>query len=198
MVASLTGEIFVSDGKGIAVFSATATGNADPVRYILGNSQTGGGPSTAIVPGLIAVDAADTLYVQNTADSSIVVFGPTDTGTVVPSRTIAGPLAGLTSNGANITAMTTDTAGNLYVLCNCSKPDGTGTYFGVFEFSPTANGNVAPMRLFATPGMASNYSGGVAVDSAGTIYVSDGTQIFESSGNTVTSLYGSLLGIAAH
>jgi hypothetical protein len=216
MAASLTGEIFVSDGKGIAVFSATATGNADPARYILGNSQAGSGASTAIVPGVIAVDSADTLYVQNTADSSIVVFGPIDTGTVVPSRTIAGPLAGLTSNGAHVTGMTTDTAGNLYLLCQCSWPGSNGTDFGVLEFSPTANGNVAPIRFVTTPAMDSSYSAsGVAVDSAGTIYVSGGAwagaQIFEFSAtasgsvapsNTLTWSYGgyagSLSGIAVH
>jgi hypothetical protein len=41
MVASQTGEIFVSDGTGIAVFSPTATADAGPVRYIVGNSQPG-------------------------------------------------------------------------------------------------------------------------------------------------------------
>jgi hypothetical protein len=211
MVASLTGEIFISDGSGIAVFGPTATGNADPVRYILGNTQSGGGASTSIVPGLIAVDAADNLYVQNTVDSSIDVFGPTNTGTVIPSRTIAGPLARLTSNGSQITAMTTDGAANLYVLCLCSRQDSSGTDFEVLEFSPTANGNIAPIRFVTTPAMNSNYFGsGVAVDSAGTIYVSGGagtgTQVFEFSAtasgsvapsNTVTSTYGGALsGIA--
>ena len=180
MVASLTGEIFVSDGKGIAVFSATATGNAGPSRYILGNTQSGGGASTAIVPGVIAVDAADNLYVQNTVDSSIDVFGPTDTGTVIPLRTIAGPLARLTSSGAQITGMTTDAAANLYVLCLCSRQDGDGTDFEVLEFGP-ANGNAAPIRFVTTPGMDSNYFGsGVAVDSAGTIYVSGGVGSWHS------------------
>lgn len=213
MAASLTGEIFVSDGKGIAEFSATATGNADPARYILGNTQSGGGASTAIVPGVIALDSADNLYVQNTVDSSIAVFGPKDTGLVVPSRTIAGPLAGLTSNGSRITGMTTDTAGNLYVLCQCSWPGGVGTGFEVLEYSPTANGNVAPIRFVTTAGMDSNYSGsGVAVDSSGKIYVSGGmeagTKVFEFSAtvsgnvepsNTVTLRYnGSLSGIAVY
>jgi hypothetical protein len=212
MAVSQTGELFISDGKGIAVFSATATRDADPVRYILGNSQLGGGPSTAITLGLIAVDASDNLYVQNIADSSIVVFGPTATGTVVPSRTIAGPLARLTSD-SQIVGVTTDSAGNLYVLCNRLQPGSDKTNLGVFEFDPTANGNVSPIRSVTTAGMNSNYSGtGVAVDSAGTIYVGGGagsnTSIFEFSAtasgdvnptNTVTLRYGgSLTGIAVH
>jgi len=208
MVASAKGEIFVSDGKGIAVFSATATGSTDPVRYIQGYSQTEEGSSTLITPGLIAVDATDNLYVQNTADSSIVVFGPADRGSVAPSRTIAGALARLTSNGSHVMGITTDTAGNLYVLCQCSRPDGTGSDVGVIEFNPTANGDVAPMRFVGAPEIDSHFPGsGIAVDKAGTIYVSGGVQILEFSAtasgvvaasNSVTSAYGSLLGIAVH
>ena len=169
MIASATGEIFVSDGVGIAVFSSTATGDADPVRYILGNSQPGGGASTAIVPGYsIAVDSSDNLYVLNKSDSSIVVFGPTATGNAVPSRTISGLLTQVSS--PNYTDMTTDNLGNLYVLCYCVKTTGLNAY-GVLEFAPDANGNVAPIRYVTTPGLDTEYEGtGVAVDSAGTIY----------------------------
>jgi hypothetical protein len=220
MTASASGEIFISDGKGIAVFGATATGNADPARYILGNTQPGGGSSTAITPRLIAVDSSDNLYAQNLTDSSIDVFGPTDTGNVVPERIIAGslthltaPVSGSSTSTPSIQGMTTDAAGNLYVLCLCT---GTGgwTDFGVFEFGPTANGNVAPIRFVTDPRMlATNGQGGVAVDTAGTIYVSASTvsgsgTIFEfpssasdiaTASNTVTSLYGSSLGgIAVH
>jgi hypothetical protein len=208
MAVSQKGELFISDGNGIAVFGETANGLADPVRYILGNSQPGGGTSTAIIPGLIAVDASDNLYVQNTADSSIAVFGPTATGNAIPSRTIAGPLAGLTSD-EQIVGVTTDSTGNLYVLCNCLQAGTNKTELGVFEFGPTANGNVSPIRYVTTAGMNStNYPGtGVAVDSTGTIYVSGGTAIFEFSAtasgdvmptNTVVIGYGSPIGIAVH
>ncbi len=64
VIAITTGEIFISDGKGIAVFSPTATGDADPVRYILGNSHSAADSSTAIAPGLITVDSSDNVYVQ--------------------------------------------------------------------------------------------------------------------------------------
>jgi len=169
MVAGVTGEIFVSDGKGIAVFGPTATGNADPTRYILGTSHSASGESAAIRPGVIAVDNADNLYVQNLADASIAVFEPADTGTVVPSRTIAGPLTQIT--GPWYTSMATDSQGNLYVLCPCGPNNGLNP-FGVIEFGPSANGNVAPMRYVTTPGLNTEYEGtGIAVDSAGTIYV---------------------------
>jgi hypothetical protein len=206
MAVSQKGELFISDGNGIAVFGETANGLTDPVRYISGNFQLGGGPSTAITPGRIAVDASGNVYVQNIADSSIVVFGPTATGAVVPSRMIAGPLAGLTSDG-QIVGMTTDSTGNLYVLCNCVQASTNKTELGVFEFGPTASGNVSPIRFVTTAAMNSNnYSGtGIAVDSVGTIYVSGGTTIFEFSAaasgdvmptNAVVVGYGSPTGIA--
>jgi hypothetical protein len=169
MAVSPAGEVFVSDGKGVAVFPAITTSAAIPARYIIGQSQSG----ATIVPGHIAVDALDNLYVQNTTDSSIAVFGPTATGTVSPSRTIAGPLARLASKADDVRALTTDASGNLYVLCNCTQPNSTATDFGVFEFDPAANGNVAPIRFVTAPQMTSSFGtdGSIAVDSAGTIYV---------------------------
>ena len=182
VMASTKREIFVSDGKGIAVFSQTADGDDDPVRYIQGTTQRADGSSTAIIPGFITVDSSDNLYVQNLADSSIVVFGPTDTGNVNPARTISGPLTNLFGTGGpvpggggpgQIFGMATDTTGNLYVLC--PLPWGA---FGVLEFGPTANGNVAPIRFLTAPGMYPFFfNEGIAVDSAGTVYVSMGEML---------------------
>jgi len=69
--------------------------------------------------------------------------------------------------------MATDSLGNPYVLCLCVRTDGSGfNDYGVFEFGPTANGNVAPIRFVTTPGMYRYfYNDGVGVDSVGTIYV---------------------------
>ena len=142
------------------------------------------------------MDSSDNLYVQNTADSSVVVFGRTDTGTVVPARTIAGPLTHLTGDGYHyVPGMTTDALGNLYVLCFFSVNDCSGRNdFGVFEFSPTANGNVAATRYVTAPDMYPWTGGdGIAVDSAGTIYVSSGTPhgtqtLFEFSASATGSV----------
>ena len=73
MQASSTGELFVSDGVGIAVFDSKATGSAAPARYIKGVTASSNGPS--IVPGLIAVDRLDNVYVVNRNDSTVAVFG---------------------------------------------------------------------------------------------------------------------------
>jgi hypothetical protein len=195
VMASSTGEIFVSDGNGIAVFSPTATGNASPLRYILGPSQSTGGTTSVFSPGFITVDGSDNLYVQNTSDSTIVVFGPTDTGNVVPARTISGPLTRVSGSGNYITGMSTDAVGNLYVLCLCKGTDGTGRYdFGVFEFDPAASGNVAPTRFVTSPEMYPYFfNDGVSVSSEGNIWVSAGTPqgiptVFEFSSSSSGSV----------
>lgn len=159
MAVSPSGEIFVNDGNGVAVFSATANGSDAPVRYI---QWDGGEGSTPIAPGYIAVDNMDNLYVQN--GSSIAVFGPQDTGLVVPARVISGPDTQLGALGR----MTTDAKGNLYVTIGVTALVGVG----VLEFSADANGDIAPLRSVSSTSME-NFSGylGVAVDSSGPIYV---------------------------
>lgn len=158
LAVSPSGEIFINDGSGIAVFSATANGSDAPVRYI----QWDGGGQAPLTPGYIAVDANDNLYVQN--GESIAVFGPHDHGLVVPSRVISGPHTQLAAPGR----MTTDGKGNLYVTA------GSETYLGVglLEFSNNASGDAVPLRYVYSTEMA-NFDGflGVAVDSSGLIYI---------------------------
>jgi hypothetical protein len=158
MAVSPEGDIFVNDGDGVAVFSVTANGTDAPVRYI----QWDGGGETPITPGLIAVDGEENLYVQN--GLSIAVFGPNDTGLVVPSRVIIGPHTQL----AGLGRMTTDVQGNLYVTISGY---GYGSV-GVLEFIFDANGDAVPLRSVSSLEM-SNFDGyaGVAVDSSGLIYI---------------------------
>jgi hypothetical protein len=159
MAVSSTGEIFVNDGQGVAVFSATANGSDAPVRYIKWDS----GGQIPVTPGFITVDNRDNLYVQH--EWSIAVFGPNETGLVVPSRVISGLHTQLV-NG--IGRMTTDVQGDLYVAIDNGGWGGVG----VLEFAADANGDIAPLRSVTSTSM-SNFSGfiGVAVDSAGLIYV---------------------------
>ena len=176
MTVSPAGEIFVSDGKGIAVFSPTATGDADPVRYIQDLDEEE--PAAITWTRYMVVDTSGNLYVGTNSDQRpIVVFGPSDTGPVVPSRTIEGPLTHLGAAACGlygIFGIAVDNSGNIYVLYRCwTTTDPHVESLTVYEFGPTANGNVAPIRSVTTPGMGIYYTGtGLAVDSAGTIYVS--------------------------
>jgi sugar lactone lactonase YvrE len=114
------------------------------------------------------VDGADNLYMSNNSATPIVVFGPTDTGTVVPVRALGGQLTMLTGRSFGVYSMAIDTAGNLYVSCSCQ---GAGA---ILEFGPTANGDVAPTRVISGD-LTLAYGGGIAVDSAGNIYQSTTT-----------------------
>jgi hypothetical protein len=172
---SPTGEIFVADAKGVSVFSATANGNDQPVRYIMGNSQPDGGPATAINPRYaLAVDGADNLYMSNNSATPIVVFGSTATGTVIPVRALGGSLTMLFGKTFDVYGMAIDSIGNLYVNCNCQRGP------AILEFSPTANGNVAPIRTISGA-LTLVYGGGIAVDATGNIYHSTTTNYVTQS-----------------
>lgn len=164
---STTGEIFVNDGNGIAVFSPTANGDVDPVRRIAGQF-----PAAAYYP-VMTIDGARNLYVPY--GKGTAVFGPNDTGTVGPSRVInvSGQLA-------------TDSHGNLYVLGYSKREDGLNP-FGVTEYAATASGDAVPLRYITTSGMDTtgwNDIPGIAVDATGIIYVS------ATFGNNTTNQWG--------
>jgi hypothetical protein len=172
---SPTGEIFVADAKGISVFSATANGNDQPARYIVGNSQPNGSAATAITPGYaLAVDGADNVYMSNSSATPIVVFGPTDSGTVVPRRALGGAQTMLSGKLFGVYGLAIDGAGNLYVNCYCEGAP------AILEFSPTADGNVAPIRVISGA-LTSIYVGGITVDAAGNIYHSTTTNYVTQS-----------------
>ena len=184
MAVSQAGEIFVNDRQGIAVFGATATGDADPVRYIQEPASEGSSVARAIWARFMAVDSSGNLYVgQNSEDQTIIVFGPKDTGIVAPSRTIAGPLTHMgraaCNYGYGIFGLAVDDPGNIYALYRCFVERNAPTPLTVYEFGPTANGNVAPIRSITTPPEVGLYyaGSGLAVDSAGTLYASGSYQV---------------------
>jgi hypothetical protein len=158
MTVSAAGDIFVSDGNGIAVFGPTADGNADPVRRIV---STVGTPLTGYYGPSMSVDGSGNLYID--VSGGIAVFGPTDNGTIAPSRLIH----------VQTGTLTTDSQGNLYVLCHIKRNDGLNPY-GVYEYAATANGDAVPLRYITSADLnAGFYNGeGVAVDAAGLIYIS--------------------------
>lgn len=143
LAVDVSGNIFVSEqGGGIAIFDAMANGSVGPSRYILGNSQPGGGLSTIENPGALTTDASGNLYVANQdahRAGSILVFGPTATGNVAPTSIIAG--ASTTLNGAPH-GIATDPLGNLYIANN----NNTTPSNSILVFNAGANGNVAPAR----------------------------------------------------
>lgn len=128
MAADASGNVYVVDGAAnlVNVYPPSANGTVSPARQILHGS-----PTTFYASGL-AVDAQDTLYVASTFSASIDVYPK---GSSTPSRSIFGPNAHLDSVFG--TSLAADPAGFIYA----SSVNGT------LVFGPTANGNVAPIRI---------------------------------------------------
>ena len=161
MTVSRSGEIFISDGNGVAVFAKDATGDDPPSRYIQW------APSS-----YIAVDSSDNLYVLRRG--TVAVFGPTATGAATPSRLIGGPHTRIRGEyDHDYGGLAVDAQGSVYVLC-ITEPAVEGlNSFGVLVFAADADGDAEPLRYVTTPQMNIEYDGtGVAVDTAGIIYVS--------------------------
>jgi hypothetical protein len=143
---------------GISVF---APGMITPTRTIVVATAASNPPQI----NSLAVDSASNLYVA--INSTIEVFGPTATGAATPVRTLAGSSTLLT---ANMPQMAFDAKDNLYVVTG-GVSTGSG-YQGsqVIEFPATVTGNV-PSTIITAPTIVAT---GVALDSAGNIYVSQG------------------------
>jgi hypothetical protein len=198
------GEIYVYDGVGIAVFDATATGDADPVRYI----QSVAMMDLPIAPGKIwanymTVDDAGNLYVaSNRDDWPIMVYGPKDTGAAAPMRAIGGSQTsmGTACHGYAMVGIAVNGAGEINVLYVCYPTSTTSNApVTLYKFGASANGNVAPDKSL-TLQSAPHFATGLALDSAGNIYVSTGNAVFEyaagASGDAMPSntLTSTLLG----
>ncbi len=204
LAVSKAGEIYVYDGTGIAVFGATATRDADPVRYIQGVATSDGAAGPGKIAALyMTVDDAGNLYVAgNGYDFPVVVYGPEDTGPVAPMRAIGGSQTSMGSgcHGYAMVGMTANNAGEIYVLYACYPTSTTSnTPVTLYKFGAGANGNVAPEKSL-TLQSAPHFATGLALDSAGNIYVNTGDAVFEyasgASGDAMppNSLMSALMG----
>lgn len=134
---------------GIAVFDNPSSSPASADAVIAG-------PRTDLIdPVGIAVDAAGNIYVADQGGSRIIKFPSGARGDVAPLAVITGSNTKV-SSPLNVAV---DASGTIFVadLRN-----------GILEFSPNANGNVAPVRIIGPLS-----SSQVALGSNGNIYVSD-------------------------
>src|SRR5439155_966668 len=94
----------------------------------------------------------------------VVVYAAGASGDVAPIRTIAGANTVL----SNATGIARDAAGNLYVTNPPLTPPSGGS---VTVYAPGAVGNAAPIRTIAGEGTGLDHPVGVALDTAGNVYV---------------------------
>jgi len=179
-----TGNIYVATigtasglgGSTVYVYPAGSTGAASPGRTITNN---GLGLASFVFVTALATDSAGQLYVLDGGNCSISVFAATASGNVLPVRQISGPLTQLTTTptgGVTAVALAVDQAGYVYASVEIN------TTWYVEVYSPTANGNVAPVRTIEVTngGTASDISA-LAIDPNGNLYVA-----YEHSGSPWT------------
>lgn len=158
----ITGSLNASAADVIMAFPASANGN-------VATATTLTTPTGVFVTGL-TTDAAGNLYVGGLNIASftgeILVYATGASGTAVPTRTIVGTSTGL----AVIQGITVDTAGQIYVSSWTSNGSASNS---ISVFANGATGNVAPIRTISGGATGLTSPAGLAVDSAGTIYVAD-------------------------
>ncbi len=174
LAVDTAGNLYVSASVGTAppmlyeiqVYAPGATGATTPARTIASASLTA--PATSI-----AVDATGEIYALS--GNSISVFAASATGTSTPLRLITGSLTLLNSPSS----IAVDAAQNIYVanIIYTATTDGGN----VLVFSSTATGNAAPSNTLGGANTSIGIPWGVAVDSAGNLYVSSFNEPSNSS-----------------
>lgn len=150
-----TGEVYALSGNSIGVFAANASTNATPLRQIAGALTQLNSASA------IAVDAAQNIYVANTAGGNVLVFSSTQSGNVAP----AGIITGTSGNLGAPSGVAIDSSGDIYVA-SFNQPSNSSA---VLEFAPGATGNATPTRTLTS--VASDTLAGLAVDALDNLYV---------------------------
>lgn len=166
-----TGKIYVanalptntpSPSPEVEVFAAGASGNVAPVATISG-SNTG-----LSNPWAVAIDASGKIYVLDRNAPSVLVFAAGANGNVSPVATI-------TSGFTLPVALALDSAGRIYVFD--TEANLACFISGAIDvFAAGANGRVAPIRQIIgsnTLLTVCQTRVGIAVDSAGNIYVTN-------------------------
>src|SRR5580704_6278813 len=184
----LDGKIYVANGGGqevppegsnaITVYPPGSYANVAEIATI---SAADSDDNTSIsFPEAIAVDAHGKIYLADSGGANmtarVAVFAANSDGNVAPIATIAGDKTGL----ADPSGLALDSAGDLYVLNDNGGDDKNGS---ITVYPPGANGNVAPKATIADKNTQLNTARGLALDSAGNIYVTN------ASGKDTVTIY---------
>ena len=144
-----------SASRSVVEFAGDATGDATPLRTIVGSL------TTFVAPRGVVVAADGTLYVADTFKNVIDVFAPGANGNVAPDHVIAGAATGLS-----------DPRG-LVLIGNDELLVGSGVNNSLRIFDASASGNVAPKRVIAGASTGLSRPWYPVIDHAGNIYAAN-------------------------
>ena len=169
LAVSPAGAIVIGQDNGeVDEWSATATGAVAPERYILGQSEIGGGLSPVEVANLVGLNSADDIFVgaaNAPGTPAIVLFNASASGNIGESGTI-GP-DGL------VLGLALDNESNVYATTEvCTFVGGNGMCNGILSvYAANSTATSVPIRIISGPMTQLASPGGIAVDSVGNIYV---------------------------
>jgi hypothetical protein len=142
----------------VLVYAAGASGNATPVRTVVGSS------SSFETFAQMTVDSSGQLYVLATQPAKMVaVMSSTANGAATPVRMITGSATQISGSSFGIAV---DPSGTIYV----SNTGAVGTA-SVLAFTSTANGNVTPVRVISDTNTGFGALYGMDTDASGNVYV---------------------------
>jgi hypothetical protein len=171
--AYVGGEIFGTGGGSggppllsaeILVYAPGSSGT-HPTRTITSSSLQGNGGGI----NALAVDNSGNLYVSAVlanVGNGVAIFPPAAGSNAVPTRTIGGSATAIV--GLRTIPIAVDSADNIYI--SSADPLAPNS---ILIFNSTAIGNVSPTSTIGGPTTTINAIQGLAVDSAGNIYVSN-------------------------
>lgn len=167
-----------------ARYAPTASGNTAPEEIITGATLPGG-VNLVLEVLAVAVNASGQIYVLNDESTSstqdrygqVLIFAAGAHNVATP----VGVLAGTQTQLGGSAGMALASDGTLYVSNTGANP----TYFdgSITIYAPGAQGNVAPTRVIAGHNTGLVDPVGLALDSAGYLYVANGYFITDQTGN---------------
>jgi len=165
-------------GNYLTIYDANSTGDAAPLANIDGtfaDSVFGSmvrGSSGFDDPSGVAVDPAGNIYVANMSGGkrstgTILVFRAGAHGKATPVARINGPDTRLYT----VKAIAVDSMGNIYATRQEYPYDGSPP--GINIYAAGSTGNVKPTSIISGPNTGIENLEGIAVDSKGSIYVTN-------------------------
>jgi sugar lactone lactonase YvrE len=160
------GRIYVTNytTNTVTIYPANANGNVPPVAVI------GGSDTQLLNPTSIALDTNGKIYVVTNFESSIAVYPPLGASTGILNE---APIADITGSNTQFRfphAIALDSQGNIFVA---NGEGGPGFHGSVTVYPAGSTGNVAPIVTITGSATALASPLGIALDSAGNIYVAN-------------------------